>query len=160
MHLLKKHSPSLAVFLLIIALIQVVGSICTLSSVKSWYPLLVKPSWNPPAFVFAPVWTALYLMIAIAGWRIFIKKGEHKKKKTALFLYGLQLFFNFAWSYLFFYLKSPLLGMVDIFLILIFLYLTIRAFYHLDKIAAYLLIPYLLWTVYAMTLNVALWRLN
>lgn len=160
MQKIKKHALSFIVFLLIIAAVQLLGSLWTFSSVKTWYPSLSKPLWNPPAYVFGPVWTTLYLMIALSGWRIFITKGDIKRKNKALTLYGMQLFFNLMWSFFFFYLRSPLLGMLDILCLLIFLFYTIQAFHRIDKTASWLLVPYLLWTVYAMTLNVALWRLN
>lgn len=133
----------------------------TMSSVKDWYPTLQKTAWNPPSYVFGPVWTILYVMIAIAGWRVYqIHVKEPASKQMAFMFYGLQLACNLFWSFFFFFLRSPLLGLIDIGAILIFLILNIRAFYRLDRVAAILLIPYFLWTCYAAILNFIIWSLN
>ena len=156
----RKSIPSFFLFILLIILIEWIGHVFTMSSVKDWYLTLQKTSWNPPAYVFGPVWTILYVMIAIAGWRVYVIAPSSKQKRQAFVFYGLQLACNLFWSFFFFFLRSPLLGLIDIVAILIFLILNIRAFYRLDRVAAILLIPYLLWTFYAAILNFTLWSLN
>jgi len=155
----KNKIISLGVFLAICFSIATLGSFATEASLDPWYRNLVKASWNPPAWVFGPVWTILYVMIAVAGWLIFISK-KSKLRKRALVFYSLQLFFNFLWSFLFFYFQNPLLGLIDIILLVVFIALTLRATWDLSRMAAYLLLPYFLWTLYALTLNGAIFYLN
>lgn len=155
----KKLWISLILFVLLTFLIQVIGGFWTRESITTWYPTLVKPSWNPPSFVFGPVWTVLYVMIAISGWLIYQAEESHKRN-TALILYGIQLSLNFIWSFLFFSLRSPGLGMIDIILLCFVLGLTIIKAWSVRPLAALLLIPYLMWVMYATTLNIAIWLLN
>lgn len=150
---------SLCFFLVLCLLIEVLGGKLTDTSVATWYYTLQKPIWNPPNWLFGLVWTLLYICIAISGWLIFIKPPS-KKRIKALFIYAAQLLFNLLWSFLFFFLQSPLLGLLDIALLLIFIFMTIGAFWSLSRLAAYLLIPYFAWTLYAATLNGAIWILN
>lgn len=149
----------LFVFLSACFVIQYLGSFFTFTSVLDWYPTIKKASWNPPPWVFGPVWTLLYLMIAISGWLIFI--GEKSENRTkALSVYSLQLLFNLLWSFLFFYLKSPFLGLIDIILLWPIIGLTIYFSYTVSRVGSLLLVPYFLWTGYAVTLNFATWILN
>lgn len=111
-----------------------------------WYSTLNQAPWTPPDFLFPFVWTLLYLLMAFSLWLI-------EKKPITLALFALQLSLNFAWSWLFFYWKSPLLSLIDICALLVILLWTIRVFYRDCKEAAYLLIPYLFWLCYASTLN-------
>jgi len=155
----KKLWISLILFVLLTFLIQVIGGFWTRESITTWYPTLVKPSWNPPSFVFGPVWTVLYIMIAISGWLIYQAYDSHKRNVT-LILYGIQLSLNFIWSFLFFSLRSPVLAMIDIILLCFALGLTIIKAWSVRPLAALLLIPYLMWVMYATTLNIAIWWLN
>lgn len=155
---MKKWS-SLFFFLFLCFSIELIGGWFTSSSVLSWYPTLKKASFNPPAWVFGPVWTLLYLMIALSGWLIFLQQKSSLRSR-ALTIYGIQLFLNFLWSYFFFFLRSPFLGLVDITLLLIFLIWTVISFWPLSRKASLLLIPYLLWTAYASILNLFLFTLN
>lgn len=154
-----KGKKALAFFILLIIAVQLSGSYFTFSSIQDWYPTLIKPFWNPPKWVFAPVWTILYLSIAVSGWVVFIQSTQ-LSKKAAFRWYGAQLFFNFLWSYLFFYLRCPLLGLVDIFLLIIALYATLHSFYSISKKASLLLVPYFVWVLYAASLNLGIYILN
>lgn len=155
----KNKIVSLLGFFAICFAIAALGGFATQASLDPWYRNLVKASWNPPAWVFGPVWTILYVMIAVAGWLIFIAKKSDLRNRALVF-YSLQLFFNFLWSFLFFYFQNPLLGLIDIVLLVVFLALTLKATWPLSRTAAYLLLPYFLWTLYAFTLNVAIFYLN
>lgn len=119
--------------------------------VGTWYDTLEKPAWTPPAWVFGPVWTFLYILMGISLWLVWIKKP---KDKTPYILFFTQLFFNFIWTSLFFGLESPLLALIDLGLILGFLIATIFSFWKVSRFAGGLLIPYLLWGLYAFALNV------
>jgi tryptophan-rich sensory protein len=124
-----------------------------------WYAGLTRPGWTPPNWLFGPVWTTLYVMIAVAGWLVW-REGASPGRRTALLWYGLQLLLNALWSWLFFGLESPALGFADIFLLLAAIGATILAFRPVSRTAAWLLLPYLLWVGYASALNFAIWRLN
>jgi tryptophan-rich sensory protein len=124
-----------------------------------WYRSLVKPAWNPPSWVFGPVWTTLYGMMAVAAWRIW-KRGGWEAQTPALRLFLLQLALNFSWSYLFFAFQQIELALVDIVVMWVLIALTIRAFARIDRPAAWLLAPYLAWVTYATTLNAAIAILN
>lgn len=150
-----KNGLWLLVFLGLCFGIAALGSIATQHSIDTWYVTLQKASWNPPAWVFPPVWTALYTMIAISGWLIFIS-GKSLQRDRALLLYFLQLGLNGAWSFFFFYFQSPILSLIDIGLLVVLLEATLRITWPVSKRATYLLIPYFVWTIYALTLNAAI----
>lgn len=125
----------------------------------AWYAGLVKPAWNPPGWVFGPVWTVLYLLMAVAAWMVW-RRGGWKTQGPALRMYGIQLGLNAAWSPLFFRFHQPLAAFADIVLLWIAICLTLRAFATAHKPAAFLLIPYLLWVSFAAALNWTLFLLN
>jgi benzodiazapine receptor len=155
---------SLIAFIALVFAISGISSLVTMPAVQGWYQTLQKPGWNPPDWVFGPVWTMLYLMIAVAGWRVwnrlpaavFSQRFMHHVMRP----YWLQLLFNFAWSLLFFGLKSPLAGAFDIVLLLAAIGWNIQRFRTVDRVAAWLLVPYLLWVCYATSLNFAILALN
>jgi translocator protein len=124
-----------------------------------WYERLKKPSWRPPNQLFAPVWTVLYLMIAVAGWLVWRDVG-FANARLPLEVYALQLILNAAWTPLFFGLHRPDLGFVDIVLVWLSIVVTIVLFYPINASAALLLVPYLAWVTFATALNFAVWRLN
>ena len=156
---LKKVWISLVIFILLCLVLEIVGNLLTKETVSTWYPTLAKPSWTPPDWIFGPVWSILYLMIAVAGWLIY--RAEYSHKRTiALMLYGGQLALNFIWSFLFFSLRSPALGLIDIVLLCILISLTIIKAWPVRPLASLLLIPYLAWVLYATSLNVGIWLLN
>lgn len=130
------------------------GSIFTLNSVTSWYPTLVKPFFNPPSWVFGPVWTILYLLMGIALYLIW---GTKKKN---LNWFWVQLVLNVLWSVVFFGLKSPSLGFAVIVLLWVSIFQTIGAFRKINKISAHLLWPYLAWVSFALLLNLSIIILN
>ena len=124
-----------------------------------WYESLVKPSWNPPGFVFGPVWTVLYILMGIAAW-LFWKKEGFSAAKLALSLFIGQLLLNALWSYLFFGLRQPMWAFLEIILLWIFIMLTMISFWRVRPAAGVLFIPYLCWVGFALVLNLQLWRLN
>ncbi len=156
-----KQKPwiSLSLFVLLCLFLGFVGSIWTRETVSSWYPALIKPSWTPPNWVFGPVWTLLYLMIAVSGWLIYQAENS-RNRSIALGFYSIQLFLNFIWPLLFFSLQNPLYGLIDILLLCLFISLTIIKAWSVRPIAAVLLIPYLFWVAYAASLNAGIWLLN
>lgn len=150
---------SLIFFILLCLIVQMVGSFWTKETVSTWYPTLVKPSWTPPDWLFGPVWFCLYIMIAISGWLIY-RAEDSPNRSVALMLYGAQLSLNFIWSFLFFSLRSPILGLIDIVLLCLLITLTIIKAWSVRPLASLLLIPYLAWVVYATSLNAGIWLLN
>lgn len=155
----KQLSISFVIFILLCFIVQIVGSFWTKETVSTWYPTLAKPSWTPPDWIFGPVWSGLYIMIAISGWLLY--RAEYSNKRTAaLMLYGGQLALNFIWSFLFFSLRSPILGLIDIVLLCLLIILTIIKAWPVNRLASLLLVPYLVWVMYATTLNIGIWILN
>ena len=124
-----------------------------------WYAQLQKPSWNPPPWVFGPVWTVLYAMMAVAAWLVW-RRGGFAAHRTALSLFLLQLLFNALWSPLFFGLHWPGLALLDLVLLWLSLLAALVAFWRAQTLAGVLLVPYLAWVTFAGVLNLALWRLN
>ncbi|MBP9718915.1 MAG: tryptophan-rich sensory protein [Candidatus Levybacteria bacterium] len=141
-------------------LVGILSTPFTISAISTWYIFLNKPPFSPPNWVFGPVWTILYFLMGISAFLVWRKGLKNKKVKKALFYFLLQLFFNFLWSLLFFGLHSPLLGLLDIIVLLVSIVITLVAFYRVSKIAAYLLIPYLLWVSFATILNLSIVLLN
>jgi translocator protein len=131
----------------------------TASNINSWFVYIIKPSFNPPNFLFAPVWTILYLLMGLSLYLI-LQTPDSKVKSSALIIFGIQLFLNFCWSILFF--KYHVLGIA--FVEILLLWLSIAAMIHLfkpiQKTAAYLQIPYLCWVSFATILNASIWWLN
>jgi benzodiazapine receptor len=157
-----KNWSSLGTLLLFIAICLAVGgfgAIFTSSSVNSWYPTLRKPSWNPPSWLFGPVWTALYLLMAIAAWLVWRKRG-FDAATGALGLFAFQLALNAVWSPLFFGMKSTLAGLLDIVPLWAAILATIVSFWKISPAAGALLLPYWLWVSFATALNFTLWRMN
>jgi len=124
-----------------------------------WYARLQKPSWNPPNWIFGPVWSALYIMMAMAAWLVW-RRGGFAAQRLALSLFSLQLLFNALWSPIFFGWRNPALALVDILLLWLALLATVLTFWRRSRVAGALLIPYLAWVSFATALNFALWRLN
>lgn len=125
-----------------------------------WYDALIKPALNPPSWIFSPVWTVLYIMMALSAFLVWKKGWKRKEVRIALAMFGVQLALNLIWSPLFFGLQNPLLAFVDIVLMLAAIIWTIVLFYKLSRFAAYLLIPYLIWVSFATYLNFSIWWLN
>ncbi len=119
-----------------------------------------KPSFAPPGWIFGPVWTILYILMGIASYRIWMQGIEKREVRVALFFYGFQLILNFLWTIIFFGLQLMGLAFIEIITLLIFIIITAVRFYKIDKVAGYLLIPYILWVSFAAILNFSIWRLN
>lgn len=137
------------------------SGITTRESIMTWYPTLVKPFFNPPNWIFAPVWSTLYIMMGIAAgmvWNYIDFKKEVVKK--ALGYFAIQLGLNALWSYLFFGLHNPLLALIEIIILWLLIFETYSQFKKIDKIAGILLIPYLAWVSFASILNASIWWLN
>lgn len=137
------------------------SSLVTKSSLETWFPMLVKPSFNPPNWVFAPVWTMLYIMMGIAAGLVWNRIDFEKETvRKALIFFAIQLALNALWSCLFFGLKNPLLALIEIVILWLMIYETYIKFAKIDKIAGYLFIPYLAWVSFATVLNASIWWLN
>lgn len=137
------------------------ASTVTRPSVETWYPTLIKPAFNPPNWIFMPVWTILYIFMAVAAGLVWDKiKGQNEEVKKALGFFLIQLTLNAIWSYLFFGLKNPLLALIEIVLLWLFIYETYLKFIKINKIAGYLLVPYMAWVAFAGVLNASIWWLN
>ena len=124
-----------------------------------YYAALAKPAWAPPPWVFGPVWTLLYLMMAVAAWLVW-RQGGWRAQRGPLSLYVVQLALNALWTPVFFGLRSPGLALAVIVLLGVAIVLTGRAFRSVSSAASWLLVPYLVWVVFAAALNFAIWRLN
>lgn len=149
----------LVLFVALCLLVSALGAAVTATSVGSWYQTLEKPLFNPPDWVFAPVWTALYLMMAVAGWRVWRESGPGPRR-AALAAFGVQLALNLAWSFLFFGFQRIGLALVEIVVLLVAILATAVLFWRVDRWAGALFVPYALWVGYATALNAALWLLN
>jgi len=136
-----------------------IGSVFTSGSVSEWYPSIEKPSWTPPGWLFGPVWTALYTLMAVAAWVIWRKEGW-AGARAALVLYAVQLALNAAWSPLFFGLRMPGVAFAELVVLWMAIIATAVAFWKKSPLAGALLVPYVLWTTFAAALNLAIWRLN
>ncbi|SKB30273.1 TspO/MBR family protein [Maribacter arcticus] len=157
---MKRKLTYIIIGIVICSTIGFLSSVVTQSSVNGWYMTLNKPSFNPPNWIFAPVWTALYILMGIsAGW-VWAKGFHHKWVKTGLYHFGFQLLLNGLWSIVFFGLQQPFWGLLVILTLLVVLILTIKWFKVVSKVAAILLIPYLLWVCFATVLNYKIWELN
>lgn len=154
-----KNTSKLLISISISLLIGFLGSFFTTSSVGLWYSFLNKPFFSPPDWLFAPVWTILYILIGISFYLVW-KKDFGKKKKEIILIYSLQLFFNFLWSVLFFGLRNPLFGFLEILILFFFIILNMVYFYRVSKTAGYLFIPYLLWVFFASILNFSILIIN
>lgn len=132
-----------------------IGSLFT--SVGSWYDSLVKPWFNPPSYVFGPVWTLLFILIGVSLYFVWVSR---KEKAKALYVFGFQYLLNILWSFFFFYLHNPLYAFIDIVLLLGFIGYMIVLFYRIDRRTLYLLLPYALWVGFALILNLSIVILN
>ena len=156
---LRRDLAVLAGFVLLCFAVAGTGGLATASGVDTWYPTLVKPAFNPPDWIFGPVWTVLYLMMAIAAWRVW-RRPPSEQRSVALAVFGLQLALNLAWSVLFFGLQSPGAALVEIVLLLGAIAGTTYLFWRQERLAGLLFVPYLLWVAFATLLNVSIWLLN
>lgn len=138
---------------------SILGQIATYPNLTPWYASLEKPPFNPPNWVFAPVWISLYLLMAFAFWKI-LRLPPSSQRRNVVFVFMLMLVLNAAWSWMFFAAHSPALGLVNIVLQLALIVSVIPAFYRLDRMAAWCLVPLAAWVAFALLLNFSIWRLN
>jgi tryptophan-rich sensory protein len=148
----------LILFLAICLAVGALGSLPTASSVRSWYPTLRKPPGTPPSWIFGPVWTTLYVLMAVSAWLVWRQYGWGAR--GALFIFTAQLALNLAWSGIFFGARLPGVALLEIVVLWLAILFNVFVFYALRPIAALLLVPYLLWVTYASYLNFGIWRLN
>jgi benzodiazapine receptor len=138
----------------------ITGSIFTTPAIPTWYANINKPSFRPPNWVFAPVWTTLFLLMGIALFLIWKKGLKRKDVKIAFFFFIFHLVLNTLWSFLFFGLESPFAAFIEIIFLWISILVSIILFFRISKVAGILLIPYILWVTFASVLNFSIWRLN
>lgn len=160
----KTHLSKTTKILVMIVTCVVIGYISglvTRDSVTTWYPTLVKPVFNPPNWIFAPMWTTLYVLMGIAAGLVWDKIEVQKETvKKGLLYFAIQLGLNALWSVLFFGLQNPMLALIEIVLLWLMIYETFVQFNKVNKIAGYLFIPYILWVTFALVLNASIWWLN
>lgn len=137
----------------------IIGSVFTAPNIEGWYAALAKPSWNPPNWVFGPVWITLYALMGIAAYLIWRQKNA-PGAKMALWAYGTQLALNALWSMLFFGLKNPGLAFFEIIVLLVSILIATKLFWKISPQAGALMIPYIAWVSFAAYLNFTIWQLN
>jgi benzodiazapine receptor len=146
--------------IIICQLAGIIGSIFTTPAIPTWYANINKPTFRPPNWVFAPVWTTLYLLMGIALFLVLRKGLNEKGIKIAVAVFALQLVLNALWSYLFFGLESPFAAFIEIIFLWAAILISIILFFRISWVAGALLIPYIIWVSFASVLNFAIWRLN
>mgnify|MGYP003332534015 FL=1 len=154
--MLKNKFVSLFLFLITTFSASFIGGITTFKFKEPWYSTLVKPSFNPPDWVFGPVWTILYILMAIAIWNVWIKS----KNINVVYLYFIHLFFNTTWSVVFFGFNQIELALINLIVLILFIVILFLKYKVISKLSAYLMIPYFLWCCFAFLLNLNLMVLN
>tara|TARA_Y100001970_G_scaffold220744_1_gene271216 strand:- start:4632 stop:5096 length:465 start_codon:yes stop_codon:yes gene_type:complete len=152
----KNKYLSLILILLITFVASAIGGFTTSAYKEPWYSQIILPSFNPPSWVFGPVWTILYIMMTLAIWKIWINCFN----SNILRLYFIHLMFNCTWSIVFFGFHNIGLALINLIIIIIFIILLMTKYFDMDKLSFYLMIPYLLWTSYAFILNTSIFLLN
>lgn len=156
----KFQAIPFTISLIITLSIAYIASIFTRPEVKGWYTTLQKPSFNPPNWLFAPVWITIYILIGIAAYLVWKLRDESATYKTAIIIYTIQLLLNFSWSIVFFGMHEIFAGLIIIIALLVAIILNINWFGLFRKTAAWLLVPYLLWVSFATLLNLSIFILN
>ncbi|MFP3855187.1 MAG: TspO/MBR family protein [Anaerolineales bacterium] len=162
---MRREQPAKTIISLLVAMaiplaIGVLGGLATGVGVETWYPTLQKPGWNPPVWVFTPVWFTLFILMGYASWRIWRLGWDQLAVRSALFFFGLQLVFNLGWSVFFFTFQRLDLAFLEILVLLALIFVTTLRFFNLDRLAGWLMVPYFLWTSFATILSGTLWWLN
>jgi tryptophan-rich sensory protein len=147
----------LIICILVCQIIGLLGSLFNIKAIPGWYSKQKKPSFNPPNWIFGPVWTALYLLMGISLYLVLI---SGKETTIPIIIFSIQLFLNLIWTGIFFGMKKPLLAFTEIILLWISIAINIFVFYGISRVASYLLIPYILWVSFASILNFSIWWLN
>lgn len=137
----------------------IIGSVFTASSVQTWFETIAKPAWNPPSWLFGPVWITLYTMMGVAAYLVW-QQRDAPGAKMALGVYGVHLVFNALWSILFFGLKNPGIAFFEIIVLLVLIVVTTVLFWRINPWAGALMIPYIAWVSFASFLNYTIWQLN
>jgi len=150
----------LFISILIPLLVGAVAGLFTSSGVNGWYALANKPWFNPPNWIFAPVWTLLYILMGIAFFLVWKASADKNVKQTAMILFSIQLVINFFWSFIFFKLQQPGWAFAEIIFMWVMILLTIIWFGKVSATAAWLLVPYICWVSFASVLNYSIWKLN
>jgi tryptophan-rich sensory protein len=159
MKLTSRDWFALAIFLGLTFAAAFIGGLFTSATVDGWYQTIHKPTWTPPSWVFGPVWTLLYLSMAVAAWLVWRRRGQ-ANVSLALTLFFVQLALNTAWSAFFFGFQNPQAAFVDIVLLWCAILVTMIIFWRLNPISGWLFAPYILWVTFAAALNLAIWRMN
>jgi tryptophan-rich sensory protein len=141
-------------------LIGFLGSTLTTPNIPTWFVCLEKPFFSPPNWLFAPVWTILFILMGLALFLVLRDGRKNRYFEDAILVFGAQLILNLYWSFFFFFIHSPLLAFYDIIILWLMIALNIYCFYKIKKTAAYLLIPYIVWVSFAAILNYSIWFLN
>lgn len=158
---MKAENIAMLVFSIAVCeLAGVIGSIFTFPALTEWYAALQKPAFAPPGSIIGPIWIVLYFLIGVSLYIVLLKNREEKIVKRGLALFVGQLALNALWSFVFFGIRSPGYALIEILFLWLSIFLTIYMFYKIDKRAAYLLVPYLLWVSFAAFLNYGIWMLN
>jgi translocator protein len=150
----------LIVLLAIVLAVAAVGAGVTNPKLPTWYAALNKPAFNPPARAFAPVWAVLYVLMAVAAWRVWDSSAPAAEKRGALAYFAIQLALNALWPPVFFGLQRPVSGLIVILVLLAAIWATLWRFYRIDPVAGLMLVPYLAWVAFATVLNAAIVGLN
>jgi tryptophan-rich sensory protein len=151
----------IAIVVIICLAVGYLSGMVTRASITTWYPTLVKPSFNPPNWIFAPVWTSLYVMMGVAAGLIWNQIITQKVAVTkALQIFAIQLILNALWSYLFFGLHNLMLATIEVVLLWLMIFETYSQFAKINKTASYLMLPYLAWVSFASVLTASIWCLN
>lgn len=157
---MKQNILKLFVSILVCQAAGFIGSFATRSSVDGWYATVRKPPFNPPNWIFGPVWITLFVMMGISLYLVWISKSGTGNRNLAITVFMVHLMLNILWSYLFFYFQSPGWGFIEIIVLWISILAVILLFLPINKWAGYLMVPYLLWVTFASVLNFAIWHLN
>lgn len=160
MQITKSLLVKVFILVIICEIIGFTSGIATAEGVTNWFQTLEKPFFNPPSWLFAPVWTTLYALMGISAALAWHQGIEKKEVKQGLILFGIQLVLNFCWSFLFFKFHLLFFAFIEIITLLTFIILTTIQFYKIHKTAGLLMIPYILWVSFASILNFSLWWLN
>lgn len=136
-----------------------IGNFLGMDAISTWYAGLEKPAWNPPNWIFGPVWTLLYILMGVAAYVVWEQKKD-SARRGALVVYGVQLLLNAAWSIIFFTFKQPAIAFGEIVLMWLAILVTIVMFWRIKPLAGILLLPYIAWVTFATVLNFAIWQLN
>jgi len=156
-YMLKNKILSFILFALITYSASIIGSIATIEFKEPWYSLLSKPTFNPPSWIFAPVWTTLYLMMTIAVWNFWHSKN---RDMNTVYIYFIHLIFNTTWSIVFFVFHKLILALIVLFILISLIIVLLFRFRRVNMLSFYMMIPYLLWCCFALILNLNLILLN